>query len=60
MLDEIAAQPGLIGPATHAFIFQDRVVAVKRKRGGGSLLEMGLKGGNTYRDLWSRREIYEG
>ena len=59
MLDEVPGQPGLIGASTHAFVFQDRVVAVKRKRGGGSLLEMGLKGGNTYRDLWSRRDIYE-
>jgi len=59
MLDEIPGQPGLIGPSTHAFVFQNRAMAVKRKRGGGSLLEIGLRGGNTYRDLWSRREIYQ-
>ncbi len=59
MLDEIPGQPGLIGPSTHAFIFQNHVVAVKRKRGGASLAEMGLKGGNTYRDLWARHDIYQ-
>ncbi|HVZ27708.1 MAG TPA: glycosyltransferase [Rhizomicrobium sp.] len=60
MLDQIPGQPGLIGPHTHAFVFQGRIVAVKRKRGGASLLELGLKGSNTYRDLWSRRGIYGG
>ncbi|MBV9549689.1 MAG: hypothetical protein JO256_08475 [Alphaproteobacteria bacterium] len=37
----------------------DRLVAVKRKRGGSTPLELGLKGGNTYRDMWAWRDIYQ-
>lgn len=56
--DQVPGHPGLIASGTHAFAFQDRLVAVKRKRGGGAPSEMGLKGTNSYRDFWARRDIY--
>lgn len=59
MLDDLPGHSGLIGPNTHGFAFREGTVAVKRKRGADTLRGMGIKGGNTYHDLWSRRDIYE-
>lgn len=58
MLDQVPGHPGLIDGASHGFVFQDRVVAIKRKRGGGPLSELGVGGGNDYRAMWQRRDIY--
>jgi hypothetical protein len=56
--NQVHGHPGLITPGTHGFAFQDRVVAVKRKRGGGPVAEIGIAGGNTYYEMWERRDIY--
>ena len=55
---EIPGHPDLISGATHGFAYEDQLVAIKRKRVSGSVLEMGLKGGNSYRHMWQRRDIY--
>ncbi|WP_420909638.1 glycosyltransferase family 32 protein [Kaistia nematophila] len=36
----------------------DNLVAVSRKKGGTSLSELGIEGGNDYNTLWNRRTVY--
>jgi hypothetical protein len=50
--------PGLISGRAHGFVVADQLVAVKRKRVGAPLDELGISGGNAYREMWQRREIY--
>ena len=49
----------LIAERTHALYFQDELLAMRVKRGGGSLLELGLRGGNEYTKLWNERNVYK-
>lgn len=48
----------LITENSHGFVFRNKVVAIRRKRGGGSLAEVGITGGNQYPEMWSLRKIY--
>jgi hypothetical protein len=55
---DIAGHPGLISEVSHGFVREDQLVAIKRKRGGGPLSEIGVSGSNDYRAMWQRRDIY--
>jgi len=55
---DIPGHPGLISGATHGFAYEGQLVAVKRKRVSAPVSELGLAGGNEYRDMWQRRDIY--
>ena len=48
----------MVTEASHCFVFLDKLCAVKRKRMGGSLSELGIPGGNQYNDLWLARDVY--
>jgi hypothetical protein len=48
----------LISEKNIAFAFNDRLIAVRRKRGGGPQTELGLVGGNQYTGAWKARDIY--
>lgn len=50
---------GLITERSHGFLFGNRLVAVKRKRGGSPLSTIGIAGGNDYNEMWDSRDIYE-
>jgi hypothetical protein len=55
------ANPGskqVVGEASHCFVFLGRLHAVKRKRMGGALADLGISGGNHYNSLWLSRDIY--
>lgn len=54
----IAGKPGLISEITHGFTCENQLVAIKRKRVSGSVAEIGIAGGNNYRDMWQKRDIY--
>ena len=43
---------------SHCLQHARELVAVKRKRGGGPLSELGIGGGNRYNRLWRSREVY--
>ena len=49
----------VVAEASHCFVFLDNVHAVKRKRGGGALSDLGISGGNNYNALWVARDIYK-
>jgi hypothetical protein len=55
---DTAGHPGLITEASHGFVCGDHLVAVKRKRRGAPLSEIGVRGSNEYRQMWQRRDIY--
>jgi hypothetical protein len=52
--------PGMPRPAkpVHCQFFNRELVAVKRKRGGGPMAELGLDTGNQYGKMWRDRDIY--
>jgi hypothetical protein len=43
---------------SHGFLFDNKLVALKRKRGGRPLSEIGISGGNDYNDMWQSKSIY--
>jgi hypothetical protein len=47
-----------ISEATIGFVFGDRMIAVKRKKGGAPQSELGVSGGNEYVKLWRARDVY--
>jgi hypothetical protein len=49
----------VVTEVSHCFVFLDKLHAVKRKRIGGALSELGISGGNSYNDLWVSRDIYK-
>lgn len=49
----------LITEQSHSFVFRNKIIAIRRKRGAGSLDELGVTGGNTYYDMWVSRDVYE-
>lgn len=58
----IAPRPplaGLITESSHGFVFRSKLIAVSRKKGGGSLAELGIQGGNQYARMWAARDVYE-
>lgn len=48
----------LVFSKTHALFFEDKLIGMRIKQGGGSLSELGIRGGNEYPKLWSDRAIY--
>ena len=42
----------------HGFVLDRQLVAIKRKRGGATPLEIGISGGNGYIEMWHKRDIY--
>ncbi len=55
---DIPGHPGLIAEASHGFAFENLLVAVKRKRVSDPVSELGISGGNEYREMWQNRDIY--
>jgi hypothetical protein len=49
----------VVTEASHCFVFLGNLHAVKRKRVGAALSELGIAGGNRYNDLWISRDIYK-
>jgi hypothetical protein len=47
----------VITEPSHCFVFMDRLIAAKRKRGEG-LSELGISGGNHYNAMWLARDVY--
>ena len=45
------------GPG-HGLLYKGEPVAIKRKRGGGPMSQLGIVGGNRYNRLWRSREVY--
>ncbi len=45
------------GPS-HCLFASDRLIAIKRKKPGGSIAELGLKAGNDYSRLWLAADVY--
>ena len=57
----ILPRSGNAGPEqkpSHCLLHAKELVAIKRKRGGGPLSELGIGGGNRYNRLWRSREVY--
>ncbi len=50
--------PGMLNGPSRCFVKGKDVFAVRRKNGAGTLTEIGLLGGNDYRNLWLARDIY--
>ncbi len=48
----------LIRETSHGLVFGNRLIAVRRKRGGGPLSELGIEGGNQYPEMWTARQVY--
>lgn len=48
----------IVYETSHGFFFDNKLVALKRKRGGRPLSEIGISGGNDYNDLWQSKSIY--
>ena len=52
---------GEAGPSSkpsHCLLHAKELVAIKRKRGGGPMSELGIGGGNRYNRLWRSGEVY--
>lgn len=49
----------LITQGSHGFVFRSKLIAVTRKKGGGSIAELGIQGGNQYAEMWAAREVYD-
>ncbi len=43
---------------SHCLFASDRLIAIKRKKGGGPITELGLTAGNEYSKLWAKKDIY--
>lgn len=52
------ALKGIITERSHGFVFDNKLIALRRKRGGRPLSEIGIKGGNDYSNLWQSKNIY--
>lgn len=53
--------PGALEPSSkpsHCLLHDKELVAVKRKRGGGPMSELGIGSGNRYNRLWRSGEVY--
>lgn len=48
----------VISERSHGFVFKDKLVALRRKRGGGPLSEIGINGGNNYNEFWNSQDVY--
>ncbi len=48
----------LVAERSHSFMFKGEMVAIRRKRSGGSMTELGVIGGNDYCQLWRAKDIY--
>lgn len=43
----------------HALFSQGLLIALKTKAGGHPMTTLGIRNGNTYRDFWRQKDIYE-
>jgi len=43
---------------THGLSASGSLVAIKRKKGGGPMTQLGIDNGNSYRGFWSARDVY--
>lgn len=56
---KLTLPPGQAGQKpSHCLRHGKELVAIKRKRGGGPVSELGIGGGNRYNRLWRYREVY--
>ena len=56
---ELPLRPNsIVRERSHCFIYDNELVAIRRKRGAGSLSEIGIHGGNEYYKMWAKEDVY--
>jgi hypothetical protein len=57
-VDPNGALKEIVNERSHGFLFDNKLIALKRKRGGGPISQIGIIGGNSYNDMWQSNRVY--